>query len=30
MKLGAVVYPINPRLPTAERDAEVERADPSS
>jgi O-succinylbenzoic acid--CoA ligase len=27
MKLGAVACPLNPRLPRAERDAEVERAD---
>jgi o-succinylbenzoate---CoA ligase len=28
MKLGAVAYPVNPRLTDTERDAELERADP--
>jgi o-succinylbenzoate---CoA ligase len=28
MKLGAVAYPLNARLPGAEREAELERADP--
>jgi o-succinylbenzoate---CoA ligase len=29
MKLGAVAYPINPRLPEAERQREIERAQPA-
>ncbi len=29
MKLGAVAYPINPRLSAAERDAEIERVQPA-
>jgi O-succinylbenzoic acid--CoA ligase len=29
MKLGAIAYPLNPRLSAAERDAEIERADPA-
>ena len=28
MKLGAVAYPLNPRLSAAEREAELERANP--
>jgi o-succinylbenzoate---CoA ligase len=28
MKLGAIAYPFDPRLPVAEREAELERADP--
>ncbi len=28
MKLGAIAYPLNPRLAAAERDAEIERANP--
>jgi O-succinylbenzoic acid--CoA ligase len=28
MKLGAVAYPLDPRLPSAERETELERADP--
>src|ERR687896_232968 len=28
MKLGAVAYPLDPRLPEAERETELERADP--
>jgi o-succinylbenzoate---CoA ligase len=28
MKLGAVAYPLDPRLPKAEREAELDRADP--
>jgi o-succinylbenzoate---CoA ligase len=29
MKLGAVAYPLNPRLPGSEREAEIARADPA-
>src|SRR4051794_29495810 len=29
MKLGAIAYPLNPRLSAAEREAEIERAEPA-